>query len=246
MERMVLTTRSPTAVAPKIWRDQHLLRILTERGGSIAPTLWERRTVLSLCLPCPNRAILSLGRTQCLWSGCGSFIPTRASNITLRFDCAGDEDLEHSWRIKNLKGLKDLHVKGVTPYPASYIEGKWAAFNLRRFPKSATDETVSVQLPTPSTTIGFGWPREGDILKTRLEHWNVEDVAWVNLEECLIIRRTSHANGETPTLMKCNAGQAMVWARHHQNPPPQPKGRAARFWGAIVGPKNLWSRPTLR
>ena len=146
------------------------------------------------------------------------------------FDCTREEDLEHSWRIRNLKGLKDLHVKGVTPYPASYMEGKWAAFNLRRFPRSATDEIVSTQLPTPSTTIGFGWPCEGDILKTLLEHWNGADAAWVNLKECLIIRRTS---------------QAMMWARHYQNPPPQPRGRAARFWRAIVGPENLWPRSTL-
>lgn len=80
---MVLTTTNPTAVTPKIWRDQHLLRILTERGGVIALTLWKRRTVLSLCLPYLDRAILSLGRTQCLWSGCGSFTPTRASNMSL-------------------------------------------------------------------------------------------------------------------------------------------------------------------
>ena len=61
-------------------------------------------------------------------------------------------------------------MKGMTSYPASYMEGELAAFNLRRFPGNAADETVSTQLPTPSTTIGFGWPREGDILKTRLEH----------------------------------------------------------------------------
>ena len=61
-------------------------------------------------------------------------------------------------------------MKGVTTYPASYMEGKLAAFNLRRFPRSTTDETFSTQLPTPSTTVGFGWPREGDTLKTRLEH----------------------------------------------------------------------------
>ena len=80
---MVLMTRNPTTVAPKIWRDQHLFRILTERGEGIAPTLWKWRTVLSLCLPCPDRAILILGRTQFLWSGCGSFTPTRASNMSL-------------------------------------------------------------------------------------------------------------------------------------------------------------------
>ena len=45
--------------------------------------LVKQRTVLSLCLPCPDRAILRLGETQCLWSGCGSFTPTRASNILL-------------------------------------------------------------------------------------------------------------------------------------------------------------------
>ena len=129
---------------------------------------------------------------------------------SLRFNCTGDENFEHSWRIRKLKGLKDLYVKGVTTYSASYMEGKLAAFNLRRFSRSATDETVSTQLPMSSATIGFGWPRKGNILKTRLEHWNGEDAAWVNLKECLIIRRTSQANEETPTLMKGKAGQAMM------------------------------------
>ena len=69
-----------------------------------------------------------------------------------------------------MKGLKGLYVKGVTSYLDSYMEGKLAAFNLRRFPRNATDETVSTQPPTSSATIGFGRPRKGDILKTRLEH----------------------------------------------------------------------------
>ena len=149
-------TGNPTAVAPKIWRDQYLLRILTERGGGIAPTLWKRRTVLSLCLPCPDRAILRLRETQCLWSGSGSFIPIRASNTTLRFNCTSSENLKHNWRIRNLKGVKDLYVKRVTSYPASYIEGRLVAFNLRRFPRNATNETVFAQLPTPSATIRLG------------------------------------------------------------------------------------------
>ena len=77
-------------------------------------------------------------------------------HITLRFNCTGNENLKHSRRIRNLKGLKGLYVKGVTSYPASYIEGKLAAFNLRRFPRNVTDEIVFTQLPTPSATIGFG------------------------------------------------------------------------------------------
>ena len=230
MERMVLTMRNPTAVTPKISRNQHLLWILTERGGGIAPTLWERRTVLSLCLPCPDRAILSLGRTQCLWSGCGSFIPTRASNITLRFDCAGDEDLEHSWRIKNLKGLKGLHIKGVTPYPASYIEGKWAAFNLRRSPRSVTDETVSAQLPTPFEIIGFGWPHKWDILKTRLEHWNGEDTAWANLKG--MSYNPTHLPGKW---RDSNINEGQSWASHDVGPTsPKPSSPTKRSSSRIL------------
>ena len=61
-------------------------------------------------------------------------------------------------------------MKGVTSYPTSYIEGKLETFNLRRFPRNATDETVFAQLPAPSATIKFGWPREGDIFMARLEH----------------------------------------------------------------------------
>ena len=32
-----------------------------------------------------------------------------------------------------------------------------------------------------------------------------------------------------------------VWC--HQNPPIRPRSRIAGFWGAIVGPENLWSGP---
>ena len=122
------------------------------------------------------------------------------------------------------------------------------AFNLRRFPRSATDETVSIQLPTPSTTIGFGWPREGDILKTCLEHWNGEDATWVNLEECLIIRRSSHANGET------NINEVQSWASHDVGPTsPKPTSPTKRLgsWilrgycgaGEFVVPAHFTLRP---
>ena len=68
-----------------------------------------------------------------------------------------------------MKGPKALYVKGVTSYP-TFIEGKLVAFNLCKFPRNATDKTVLAQFPTLSVTIRFELPREGDILKTRLEH----------------------------------------------------------------------------
>ena len=58
--------------------------------------------------------------------------------------------------LRICRGQRILYVKGVTFYPASYIEGKLETFNLRRFPKNATDKTVFAQLPTPSAIIKFG------------------------------------------------------------------------------------------
>ena len=53
---------------PKIWYDQNLLRILTERGG-IVPTIPKREDTLNLCLPCPDHTTLSLRRVRCLCGG---------------------------------------------------------------------------------------------------------------------------------------------------------------------------------
>ena len=82
-ERIVPTMRNPITVAPKIWCDQHLLRILAKGRRGFFPTLSRGRNVLSLCLPCPDRAILSLGETQCFWRGCGPFTPIFPPTISL-------------------------------------------------------------------------------------------------------------------------------------------------------------------
>ena len=42
----------------------------------------KRKNVLSLCLPCPDWAILSFGGIRCFWRGCGSFTPAFNSNIS--------------------------------------------------------------------------------------------------------------------------------------------------------------------
>ena len=60
----------------------------------------------------------------------------------------------------NLKELKGLYVRGITSYP-TYIKGKVVAFNLCRFPRNATDKTISARFPTPSATLRFEDPREG-------------------------------------------------------------------------------------
>ena len=54
---------------PKIWYDQNLLRILTERGGGVVPTISKRDDTLNLCLPCPDHTTLSLGGVRCLCGG---------------------------------------------------------------------------------------------------------------------------------------------------------------------------------
>ena len=45
--------------------------------------------------------------------------------------------------------------------------------------------------------------------------------------------------------MKGRAKRTIIRAWHHQNPPIRPKGRKTGFWGAIVGPNNLWPWPIL-
>ena len=52
------------------------------------------------------------------------------------------------------------------------------AFNLYRFPRGVANEIVSTQLPTPSITIGFEWPCEGNLLKTHLEQQDFEELLW--------------------------------------------------------------------
>ena len=67
--------------APRIWCDQYLLRILTKRGRNTISPLSRRKIILNLCLPYPDHATLSLGRTRRLCGGCSSFTPVRVSNI---------------------------------------------------------------------------------------------------------------------------------------------------------------------
>ena len=108
--------RNLSAVVPKIWCDLHLLRILAEgrRGSFLA--LSRGRSVLSLCLPCPDRAILSLGETQCFWRGCGLF-----ALILGWLSRTGNEGYGHNWKVRDLEGLKGLRIKKMTSHCTSYM-----------------------------------------------------------------------------------------------------------------------------
>ena len=64
-ERLVLIMGDPSSIALKFCRDEPLLRILAKM---------RVRSILSLCHPCPDRAILSFIRTWYFWEGYGSFI----------------------------------------------------------------------------------------------------------------------------------------------------------------------------
>ena len=81
IEQTALMAENLTPDAPRIWCDQYLLRILTERGRNTISPLSKRRITLNLCLPCPDHATLSLGMTRRLCGGCSSFTPARVSNI---------------------------------------------------------------------------------------------------------------------------------------------------------------------
>ena len=44
---------------------------------------WRKmKNILSLCQPCPDRAILNFGGTRCFWKGCGLFTPVSTSDIS--------------------------------------------------------------------------------------------------------------------------------------------------------------------
>ena len=64
-ERLVLMMGVLDSVTPKVWRDESLLRILTER---------KMRLILSLRHLCPDRAIMSFIGMWRLREGYGSFI----------------------------------------------------------------------------------------------------------------------------------------------------------------------------
>ena len=68
-KQTALMEENVSSDTPKIWYDQNLLRILTERGGGTVPTLSKREATLNLCLPCPDHTILSIGRGRCLCGG---------------------------------------------------------------------------------------------------------------------------------------------------------------------------------
>ena len=140
IRQTVLMAENLTSDAPRIWCDQYLLRILTERGRNTTSPLSRRKTNLNLCLPCPNHATLSLGRTRRLCGGCSSNTLIRVSNI-----------LYKGWITLSMKtvimakGLgfrrepKGLYVRRTTSYP-THIKGKVVTFNSCSFPRNATNK----------------------------------------------------------------------------------------------------------
>ena len=76
---------------------------------------------------------------------------------------------------------------------------------------------------------------------------NDENASGVNAKRCLVDRYISWADGEPLALMKGWIKWARIKARYYQNPPLQPRGRTAGFWGAIVGPNNIFGpAPSIR
>ena len=81
IEQTALMAENLTSDAPRIWCDQYLLQILTEKGRNTISPLSRQKIILNLCLPCPDHATLSLGRTRRLCGGCSSFTLVHVSNI---------------------------------------------------------------------------------------------------------------------------------------------------------------------
>ena len=235
IEQTALMAENLTSDAPRIWCDQYLLRILTERGRNTISPLSRRKIILNLCLPCPDLATLSLGRTRRLCGGCSCFTPVHVSNI-----------LHKGWIALNMKtviiagGLwfwrepKGLYVRRITSYPI-YIKDKVVAFNSCSFPTNATDKADLAQFPTSSAAVGSEDPREGT--PQILEHQRTPR-EWI--KECLLnLARLTCKWKNTNISRSTEFEWVMMWAQHHQNPPPQLKNWAAGFWGAIVG-LEIW------
>ena len=161
IEQTTLMAENLTSGAPRIWCDQYLLRILTERGRNTISPLSRRKIILNLCLPCPDYATLSLGRTRRLCGRCSSFTPVCVSNILHKGRIALNTKTviiaEGLWFWRESKGLC---VRKITSYP-TYIRGKVGAFNSCSFPRNATDKVELAQFPTPFATVGSEDPREG-------------------------------------------------------------------------------------
>ena len=230
-----------TSGAPRIWCDQYLLRILTERGRNTISPLSRRKIILNLYLSCPEHTTLSLGRTRRLCGGCSSFTPVRVSNIShkgwITLNTKTVIIVEGLWFGREPKGL---YVRRITPYP-TYIKGKVVAFNSRSFPRNAADKAKPAQFPMPFATVGSEDPRKGAPRVLKRQRTLREGV-----KECLLIWHVSHVNGKTQILV-----EHKIWTSYDVDPTlpklsSPTKSRAAGFWGVIVGPENSRSRPTLR
>ena len=124
-EQMVLAMGNLSVVAPKIWCDLHLFRILAEGRRSSFLALLRRRNVLSLCLPCPDRPFWISKISKASEEGVvPSPSPWPWPCHLLRLSHTGNKDFGHNWKVRNLKSLKGLQIKGMTTHRASYIGGK--------------------------------------------------------------------------------------------------------------------------
>ena len=228
---MALMAENFPSDAPKIWCDQYLLRILTKRRRNTISPLSRQKIILNLCLPCPDHATLSLGRTRRLCGGCSSFTPVHVSNILHKGRIALNTRTviiaEGLWFWRESKGLC---VRKITSYP-TYIRGKVRAFNSCSFPRNATDKVELVQFPTSFATVGSEDPREGApwVLKRQRTPREWE-------KECLLIWHVSHVNGKTQVLSRVQ-NLSKLWCKPNitQNPPPRLKVGQQDFEGLLWG-----------
>ena len=98
--------------------------------------------------------------------------------------------------------------------------------------------------PTPSKTVEYGRSRKGKILKTSFGYPNGINASCANWGEHLVDRYIPWAGEESPESVKGWIKWVIIKAWYYQNPLLQPGCWTAGFWGAIVGPNNLWARPT--
>ena len=80
-----------------------------------------------------------------------------------------------------------------------------------------------------SHCLTWGAQSRQNLMKTRLVHRSARNVP--------------QASKKALKLMEDKTWQGIAWAQGHQNPSLYPKSRTTRFWGAIVGPKDLITWP---
>ena len=113
IEQTALMAENLTSDAPRIWCDQYLLRILTERGRDTIPPLVKTEDYLESVPPLSSPHHLEFRKNPVpLWRVWFLHPCPCLKHIAPRVDGTGYGDCDYSWRIMILKGAKGFICEG--------------------------------------------------------------------------------------------------------------------------------------